>query len=69
MQIHQYGENFKVVHYDSMNSVINDFYKQRDSKDRIKQKSADLLKILHNNIERCAKKLAIQPQNLYDKGI
>lgn len=66
IKINQYGSNFNVVSFDTMNEVILNFYKQRDSKERIKQKSADLLKILHNNIERCAKKLTIQKKTLSD---
>jgi len=64
--IKQYGKSYKVITFSNMNDVVKEFYQQRDSKDRIKQKSADLLKILHNNIERCAKKLAIQNKTLSD---
>lgn len=64
--IKQYGSSYKKSTFESMNAVVYEFYQQRDSKDRIKQKSADLLKILHNNIERCAKKLAIQKKTLSD---
>lgn len=66
IEINQYGKNFKTICFDSMNKTVQEFYHQRDAKDRIKQKSADLLKILHNNIERCAKKLAIQNKTLSD---
>lgn len=66
IDIKQYGSSYKKSTFESMNAVVYEFYQQRDSKDRIKQKSADLLKILHNNIERCAKKLAIQKKTLSD---
>lgn len=66
IKINQYGSPFKTVVFDTMNDVIKQFYQQRDSKERIKQKSADLLKILHNNIERCVKKLSLQKKTLQD---
>ena len=66
VKINQYGNSYKTIAFDSINEVIKEFYQQRDSKDRIKQKSADLMKILHNNIERCVKKLSIQKKTLSD---
>ncbi|MBE7016110.1 MAG: fibronectin/fibrinogen-binding protein [Ruminococcaceae bacterium] len=66
VKIEQYGDSYKSVGFDTMNDVVREFYHQRDSRERIKQKSADLLKILHNNIDRCAKKIAIQNKTLKD---
>lgn len=66
IKIEQYGESFKIADFCTMSDVVKEFYLQRDSKERIKQKSADLLKILHNNIDRCAKKIAIQNKTLKD---
>ncbi|MCR4693126.1 MAG: NFACT family protein [Firmicutes bacterium] len=57
--ISQYGDNYKTVFYNSMSEVIEKFYQERDRRERIKQKSASLTKLLKNNIERCAKKLSI----------
>ncbi|MDK2799895.1 MAG: hypothetical protein PWP27_1414 [Clostridiales bacterium] len=48
----------------SINDILDRFYATRDLQDRLKQKSSDLLKIIHNNLERCKKKLAIQQQKL-----
>lgn len=47
-------------YFDSMSAALDRFYSMRDNQARIKQKGASLQKILHNNIERCQKKLAIQ---------
>lgn len=66
IEILQYGESFKPVFYNSMSEVINIFYGQRDERERIKQKSASLTKLLKTNIERCAKKLSIQQKTLKD---
>ena len=64
--IRQYGRAFDTVYYNSMSEVIDIFYKKRDEAERIKQKSADITKLLKNNIERCSKKLSIQKKTLED---
>ena len=45
---------------DSISEALDRFYCLRDQSESMKQKSSSLLRILHNNIERCEKKLAIQ---------
>ncbi len=65
-KICQYGNSFKVEYLESMSEVVNKFYWERDQKERMKQKSADLTKLLGNNIERCSKKLVIQKKTLED---
>jgi predicted ribosome quality control (RQC) complex YloA/Tae2 family protein len=49
--------------FDSMSNVLDLFYFEKDRIERSKQKKADVLKLLNNNIDRCNKKLALQ----YDK--
>ena len=61
-----YGENYKVEYFDTMSEVVATFYYERDKKERMRQKSADLLKLLNNNLERLAKKLVIQEKTLKD---
>lgn len=65
-KICQYGNNFNVKYFDTMSEVVSRFYFERDQKERMKQKSADLIKLLGNNIERCSKKLVIQKKTLED---
>lgn len=62
--INQYGTSFRVEHYGNMSEAVSRFYRDRDSRERMQQKSSDITKLLHNNIERCAKKLEIQRKTL-----
>lgn len=66
MAINQYGSGTKVEYYESMSEVVNRFYARRDMQERMRQKSADLVKLLHTGIERCAKKLNLQQQTIRD---
>ncbi|QAT40033.1 NFACT RNA binding domain-containing protein [Clostridium sp. JN-9] len=52
--------------YGSPSKLIEDFYFERDKADRLKNKSSDLQKLLHVNIERCEKKLQILNKTLDD---
>lgn len=45
--------------YDSISEAVEKFYHEKDSKDRIKQKSGDIHKIISNRLDRCYKKLEI----------
>ncbi len=66
ISITQYENIAEVIHFDTMNEVLDAFYSARDMQDRMKQKSADLLKLLNNLIERTAKKLIILERTLND---
>ena len=48
----------------SISNVLESFYTIRDLQERLKQKSSELLKTIHNNLERCKTKLAIQKDKL-----
>ena len=50
--------------YASMSQVLDIFYSAKDLDERLKQKKADLFKVLGNNIERCSRKLALQQEKL-----
>lgn len=50
--------------YDSPSKLIEDFYFQKDKHDRLNAKSADLQKIVNNNINRCDKKIRILSETL-----
>lgn len=45
--------------YGSISQTVERFYHEKDSKDRIKQKSGDIHKIISNRLDRCYKKLEI----------
>ena len=50
--------------YDSPSKLIENFYFQKDKHDRLNAKSADLQKIVNNNINRCDKKIKILMETL-----
>ena len=52
-------KDYKQKTYTSPSALIEEFYFQKDKADRLNAKSADLQKIVNNNIDRCNKKLAI----------
>ncbi len=66
VQIRQYGNAANIKYYKTINEVLDIFYSTRDSAERMKQKSADLVKLLHTNIERASKKMSIQKKTLDD---
>ncbi len=66
IDITQYGGAAKITPYESINALVDDFYSVRDTRERMKQKSADLTRVLNANIERAAKKLVILKKTLDD---
>ena len=64
MDIHQYGGSMFTRTYPSYSSLLDDFYTQRDNIQRMKHRSADLLKVLANASDRISRKLAIQKKEL-----
>ena len=45
--------------FPGMSETVERFYHQKDQKDRIKQKSGDIHKIISNRLDRCYKKLEV----------
>ncbi len=66
IDIAQYEKLARVEHYDSMNALVDAFYYKRDMHERMRQKSADLVKLLNNSRERAAKKMSILERTLKD---
>lgn len=66
INIRQYGNGMKIIPYSDITSLLEDFYKKRDEADRMKQKSAGLVKLLRTHEERLSRKLAIQRKTLAD---
>ena len=52
------------VNYDSASSLLEAFYDKKDNKDRLNNRSSDLQKLIHVNLERCSKKIEILKQTL-----
>lgn len=52
--------------YDSISTLIRDYYSKKDSITRIHQKSSDIRKIISNALERARKKADIQTRQLND---
>lgn len=66
VNISQYGESVVVDKLPSMATGIAEFYREKDKKERISRRSANLTKTVSSNIERCAKKLQLQTAELAD---
>ncbi|MBQ3427353.1 MAG: NFACT family protein [Clostridia bacterium] len=66
VDIKQYEGLADITHYDSMNALVDDFYRKRDMHERLRQRSADLTKLLGNNIERLSRKLDILKRTIDD---
>lgn len=66
IEINQYEKLARVKRYESMNTLLDDFYYRRDMNERMRQKTADLLKLLSNHRERIAKKLDILQKTISD---
>ncbi len=50
--------------YETMSEALDAFYIKKAANESMRQKSADLLKFVGNNIDRCRKKLQIQNETL-----
>ena len=58
--------NFKIVHFDNISKLLFEYYSTKDTYIRIKQKSADLRKIVSTIMERNTKKFDLQKKQLLD---
>lgn len=52
----------------SVSDALEEFYRSRDTHDRLRQKSSDMLKVINSNLNRCCRKLAIQQEKLKECG-
>lgn len=62
--IKQYGDARKTAKKESFSALLDAFYSEKDSFERTRQKGRDLVKFLHNAIERTAKKINLQHAEL-----
>ncbi len=66
VEIKQYETLARVIPFESVSDLIDSFFSTRDMHERMRQKSADLVKLLTTNIERISKKLVILQKTLSD---
>lgn len=66
IEIKQYEDTADVIPQNSMSEAAENFYHERDMRERLAHRSARLVKIVSNNIDRCAKKLINQKSELAD---
>lgn len=66
IRIRQYAAACEYIEYGSMSELLEAFYDARDNRERMKQKSSDLLRLINTNLERLSKKLIIQQKTLHD---
>lgn len=59
-------QNSEVETFDSVSSMLESFYATKNTVTRIRQKSADLRKVLSNAIDRASKKYDLQVKQLKD---
>ena len=50
--------------YPTLSDALERYFGARDARDRISQKSASMVRLLKNHVERCEKKLALQEEEL-----
>lgn len=64
MNIVQYGDAAECREYQSFSQVLDDFYHQRDSIERMRMRSRNLSKLVSNNIGRLSRKISAQMAEL-----
>lgn len=64
IEINQYGNMRMCEKKESFSALLDEFYSEKDTVERTRQKGRDLVKFLHNAIERTAKKLNLQRAEL-----
>jgi len=57
-------EDFLLIPYNDPNTLMDAFYEKKDKQDRLQNKSTDLQKLIHTNIDRCNKKTKILNETL-----
>lgn len=62
--ITQYGQRASVKEYESFSQLLDDYYYERDSIERMRVRSRDLSKLVSNNISRLSRKISTQMAEL-----
>ncbi len=66
LEIRQYGSTVANRQHETYSQLLDQFYTQRDNVQRMKQRSADLLKFLANTSDRISRKINLQKKELED---
>ena len=66
VKITQYENMAETIECESAGKLVYEYYKERGRKERAQRRNAELLKVVTNNIERCAKKIERQTIELSD---
>jgi predicted ribosome quality control (RQC) complex YloA/Tae2 family protein len=59
-----YGSSFSLVEYGSFGELMDDFFAERDTIERYRQRASDLHRILSNAEARLTRKIALQQEDL-----
>ncbi|MGG7077687.1 Rqc2 family fibronectin-binding protein [Clostridium sardiniense] len=59
-------DNFNAINYSDPSVMLDEFYYKKDKQERLHNRSQDLQKLIHTNIERCNKKKRILDDTLED---
>lgn len=64
MRINQYSNMGELKTFESFSQLLDSYYSQRDSADRMRVKTADLTKLLNNLIHRVSNKINVRTREL-----
>lgn len=64
IRLSQYENSAVIKPAGSISAAVDEYYLIRSAQERMKQKSAGILKLVTNNADRCRKKLAMHRENL-----
>lgn len=64
VELTQYENGTDIEKIPSMSAVVDAYFEKRSNREHMNRRSGMLLKLVHNNIERCEKKLALHRENL-----
>ncbi|MDD6011429.1 MAG: NFACT RNA binding domain-containing protein [Oscillospiraceae bacterium] len=64
MEVRQYGDTMLITAFETPGELLDQFYYERDRINRINHRAHELIKTLNNLIERTARKLSFQQQEL-----
>lgn len=62
--INQYGEMAEKEYFESMSLALESFYEKKAAKESVKQKTADITKVISNNLARCRKNFSLSAKRL-----
>ena len=64
IELFQYENAGEIERMDSISEVIDAYYEKRSNREHMDRRASALLKLVHNNIDRCEKKLALHRESL-----